>query len=305
MGRTNFLFRYYIMPRLYNISNLERCPKGTHRNRKTKECEEKSAIKEKKRCPKGTRRNRKTKECEENASSIVKSVNDVCSVCLGTIHDDKYKTECNHTFHSKCLGGWCSRLSDGKKTCPYCREKIAADCKKIEPLFSSNIFPYVSKLFFYPSKGAYYYNDVKKAEADNNRVIHQFLDDPTFDPNVQRRTRLGDSEDEGKTPLMIALYYRKCEIAEKLLKLPGIDINIVDKDNRSALDYAVAGNSPWCKAAIELLLKHPDINTDIKAFIRDPNQATALHTALKFNNTTAIALFKKYKKVPRALRGLI
>ena len=269
------------------------CPKGTRKNPKSGKCEPHSA-KERKNCPKGSRRNKKTQNCDKTITTVAKTVDEICSICLGVIEDDKYKTECNHTFHSKCLGTWCSRLTIGKKTCPFCREKIAADCKKIEPIVSANIFPYVSNLFF----GSHDYSDPKKAEADNNRVIYQSLDDPTFDPNVQRR-------DDGQTPLMIALYYRKCEIAEKLLKLPGIDVNIVDKDNKSALHYAVASNTPGCKAAIDLLLKHPDINTDIKAFNRPTNAATALHIALEKNNTTAIAIFKKYKKIPKALKGLV
>ena len=275
------------------MSKIERCPKGTRRNRKTKICEEKPSIKEKKRCPKGTRRNRKTKICEEKLVSVVQSVNDVCSICLGVIDDDKYKTECNHTFHTKCLGVWCGRLPDGKKTCPYCREKIVVDCKKIEPIVSSNIFPYLNKLFY----EADHNRNAKKAEQDNNRVIYHFLGDPLFDPNIQQHT-------DGRTPLMVALYYRKCAIAEKLMKLPGINVNIVDNDNKSALHYAVANNGR-CKDVIELLLKHPDINTDIKDFTRSENAATALHVALKDKNFTAINLFKKYKKVPKALKQLL
>jgi hypothetical protein len=280
------------------MQNRAKCPNGTRKNQKSGKCEPHSA-KERKNCPKGSRRNKKTQNCDKTITKVAKhaklakTVDEICSICLGVIEDDKYKTECNHTFHSKCLGVWCSRLTIDKKTCPFCRENIAADCKKIEPIVSANIFPYVSRMFF----GSHDYSDTKKAEADNNRVIQHFLDDHTFDPNVQQR-------DDGQTPLMIALYYRKCEIAEKLLKLPGIDVNIVDKDNKSALHYAVDNNGQ-CKAAIELLLKHPDINTDIKAFNRPTNTATALHIALEKNNTTAIALFKKYKKIPKTLKGLV
>jgi len=40
-----------------------RCPRGTHRNKKTGNCEKKSAQ-TRKRCPNGTRRNKKTGNCE-------------------------------------------------------------------------------------------------------------------------------------------------------------------------------------------------------------------------------------------------
>ena len=129
------------------MSELKRCPRGTRRNKRTRECE-KMVTKERKNCPRGTRRNKKTRKCDPFVIPV-KSVNDVCSICLGVIDDDKYKTKCKHTFHSKCLGAWCGRLSDGKKTCPYCREKIASDCKKIEPIVSSNIFPYLDTFKFF------------------------------------------------------------------------------------------------------------------------------------------------------------
>ena len=41
----------------------KRCPNGSRRNKKTKQCVRKSAMGKKKRCPKGSRRNRKTKQC--------------------------------------------------------------------------------------------------------------------------------------------------------------------------------------------------------------------------------------------------
>ena len=41
----------------------KRCPNGSRRNKKTKQCVRKSAMGKKKRCPKGSRRNRKTMKC--------------------------------------------------------------------------------------------------------------------------------------------------------------------------------------------------------------------------------------------------
>jgi len=47
------------------IPKLKRCPNGTYRDKKTKECVAKTTVKEKlPRCPKGTRRNPKTQLCE-------------------------------------------------------------------------------------------------------------------------------------------------------------------------------------------------------------------------------------------------
>jgi ankyrin repeat protein len=137
---------------------------------------------------------------------------------------------------------------------------------------------------------------VKKEEEDNDRVIQRFLDDPSFDPNVRRYT-------DGKTPLMCALDTRKCAFAEKIVKRPDIKVNLVDNDNRSALHYSVKIRG--CDHVTELLLKHSDINTDIKDDDRSEHEATALHAALKANNSTAVALFKKYKKVPKAMKSLV
>ena len=58
------------------------------------------------------------------------------------------------------------------------------------------------------------------------------------------------------------------------------------------------------KTANELSLKHPDINTDINDFDSQAVDAIPLHDDLKENNSTVIALFKKYKKVPKALKWL-
>ena len=47
------------------IPKLKRCPNGTYRDKKTKECVAKTTAKVKlPRCPKGTRRNPKTQLCE-------------------------------------------------------------------------------------------------------------------------------------------------------------------------------------------------------------------------------------------------
>ena len=58
---------------------------------------------------------------------------------------------------------------------------------------------------------------------------------------------------------------------------------------------------------IDKLLKRPDINTEIRVVdVRlETAGKTPLELAIANNNLTAIALFKKYKKVPKALKGLV
>ena len=49
--------------RLAKKEKKPRCPKGTHRNKKTGNCEKKS-MQSRKRCPNGTRRSKKSGKCE-------------------------------------------------------------------------------------------------------------------------------------------------------------------------------------------------------------------------------------------------
>lgn len=46
----------------------------------------------------------------------------LCSICLGTVGRKRYKTCCNHHFHSKCLLRWIL-VND---TCPMCRTMLRA-----------------------------------------------------------------------------------------------------------------------------------------------------------------------------------
>ena len=42
----------------------------------------------------------------------------VCSICLNEIeNNDEYKTNCNHTFHKKCIDKWFQK----SHRCPLCR----------------------------------------------------------------------------------------------------------------------------------------------------------------------------------------
>jgi hypothetical protein len=64
----------------------KRCPNGSRRNKKTKQCVRKSAMGKKKRCPKGSRRNRKTKECVRK-SAMKKRLTKAQKSFLNTIRE--------------------------------------------------------------------------------------------------------------------------------------------------------------------------------------------------------------------------
>ena len=184
-----------------------------------------------------------------------------CAICQERHDDDVIiKTECGHSFHKKCLGRWCNTPTDASKTCPICRANIAALCENIKPFNSIGIMRHLDAIFVkidgYPGR------DVERRRLENNRIIHEYLDNPEFDPNV--------SDNENRTPLYIAVERSRDDVIDKLLK-------------------------------------RPDINTEIRIFDDElqPTGKTPLELAIANNNLTAIALFKKYKKVPKALKGLV
>jgi hypothetical protein len=43
-----------------------------------------------------------------------------CPICLNTVKDDVYNTECSHKFCVSCIDGWVKI----KKNCPCCRKEI-------------------------------------------------------------------------------------------------------------------------------------------------------------------------------------
>ena len=45
---------------------------------------------------------------------------DSCTICLENLITDKYKLECHHTFHTKCITKWFTK----SRTCPVCRRNI-------------------------------------------------------------------------------------------------------------------------------------------------------------------------------------
>lgn len=189
-----------------------------------------------------------------SAKASPKSPDDVCSICLGVIDDDKFKTKCGHTFHTKCIGMWCNVRSGVAKVCPYCRQVIDEDCKDLLDVESIGIMPYLKRMFFHTT--AYGRADVDKQIADNDAVIQKYLDAPRFDPNVV--------DEDSNTPLHIAVERRRLSVIKNLLARKEIDTNI-----------------------------------------RNSHGKLAIEIAMERDNKDILAAFKKHKKVPKALKGLI
>jgi len=236
-------------------------PKSTRKNKKT--------LKANKNSTKRLRKNKKTRRNvkkhrryggapptdEKEMPQPVEE--EECAICQEKHDDDVIiKTDCRHTFHKRCLGLWCNtRASDADKTCPICRANIAALCDNIKPFNSLGIMRHLDAMFF--NIGGYAGVDVESRRLENNRIIHEYLDNPEFDPNV--------SDSQNRTPLYIAVERSRYDVIDKLLKRPDIDTEIREtRYNKTPLDLAMANN-----------------------------------------NLTAIASFKKYKKVPKALKGLV
>lgn len=243
-------------------------PKSTRKNKKT--------LRAKKNSPKRLRKNKTTrnKKTRRNVKKHrryggappteagekempQKEEEEECAICQERHDDDVIiKTGCGHSFHKKCLGLWCNtRASDADKTCPICRANIAALCDNIKPFNSLGIMRHLEAMFF--NIGGYAGRDVEARRLENNRIIHEYLDNPEFDPNV--------SDSQNRTPLYIAVERSRDDVIDKLLK-------------------------------------RPDINTEIRETRSDK---TPLELAIANNKLTAIALFKKYKKIPKALKGLV
>ena len=245
-------------------------PKSSRKNKKT--------LKAKKNSPKRLRKNKRTRRnvkkhrryggapptdekemppTDEKAMPQKVEEEEECAICQERHDDDVIiKTKCGHSFHKRCLGLWCNtRASDADKTCPICRANIAALCDNIKPFNSLGIMRHLDAMFF--NIGGYAGVDVESRRLENNRIIHEYLDNPEFDPNV--------SDSQNRTPLYIAVERSRYDVIDKLLKRPDIDTEIREtRYNKTPLDLAMANN-----------------------------------------NLTAIASFKKYKKVPKALKGLV
>ena len=56
--------------------------------------------------------------------------------------------------------------------------------------------------------------DVESKRMENRRIIHEYLDNPTFDPNVY--------DSQNRTPLYLAVERSRDDVIDKLLKHPEI-----------------------------------------------------------------------------------
>ncbi len=87
-------------------------------------------------------------------------------------------------------------------------------------------------------------------------------------------------------------------VIQKYLDASSFDPNVVDEDNNTPLHIAVKRKR---LPVIKNLLARKDIDTNI----RNNDGKLAIEIAMEANYRDAIAAFKKYKKVPKALKGLI
>ena len=228
-------------------------PKSTRKNKKT--------LKAKKISPKRLRKNKTTRNkktrrnvkkhrryggappTDEIPPSDEKKMpqkveEEVCSICHDVVNPNvRIKTNCGHSFHKKCLGLWCSNQpSDTDKICPMCRANIASLCKDIEPINSLGIMRHLETTFVKIKGPAG--SDVESKKMENNRIIHEYLDDPTFDPNV--------SDSQNKTPLYVAVERSRYDVIDKLLKHPDINIDIREREtlyNKTPLELAIANRN--------------------------------------------------------------
>ena len=222
-------------------------PKSTRKNKKT--------LKAKKNSPKRLRKNKKTRRnvkkhrryggappTDEKAMPTDKKAmpqkvdeEEQCAICQEKHDDVIIKTDCRHTFHKKCLGFWCNkRASDSDKTCPICRANIASLCKDIEPINSLGIMRHLETTFV--DIPGYAGRDVESKRIENNRIIHEYLDNPTFNPNV--------SDSQNKTPLYVAVESSRDDVIDKLLKYPHINIDIREtRYKRTPLELAIANSN--------------------------------------------------------------
>ena len=213
-----------------------RCPKGTRKNRATGKCEKYKEGEKKQRCPKGTRRSQFSGNCESYRDLIlngmehmiqvehkpVKKVsiaNSPCPVCLKKLGNDSYKTNCGHHYHKICFRVYCAIQeveNRNKESCMVCGKSISAECDKLKPINSSNIF-YQLNLFTWPQTAAW--KEFKTTQ------IFRYLNNESFNPNV--KSELDESV------LQVAIQRDMPDVVENLLKRS--DIRVSDDDVRTLI----------------------------------------------------------------------
>jgi hypothetical protein len=189
------------------------------------------------RCSNGTRKNKKTGKCESVLANT-------CAICLDRIASDKVKTKCKHTFHKRCLIGWCKHTKDAP-TCPICRKDIKETCVKIEPFDSDEVFRYINN----------------EGDSSADRIF--------------------------KTQKLAGIIHHK-----------DFDVNVKDNDGNSILkrlSYNRYNNGGEYMVEIDYLLGKPSIEVS-------PDLVRSLIVDKK---SKIIQLFKKHKKIPKGLKGLI
>jgi hypothetical protein len=87
-------------------------------------------------------------------------------------------------------------------------------------------------------------------------------------------------------------------VIQKYLDAPRFDPNVVDEDNNTPLHIAVERRRLF---VVKNLLARREIDTNI----RNSHGKLAIEIAMDMDNKDAIAAFKKHKKIPKALKGLI
>ena len=70
-------------------------------------------------------------------------MNSVCSICLDSIDNDIYKTQCNHMFHYKCFYTY-ARYKEFYLTCPNCLSYLY-----VYPNNLDWIKMYIRRFFYY------------------------------------------------------------------------------------------------------------------------------------------------------------
>lgn len=105
-----------------------------------------------------------------------------------------------------------------------------------------------------------------------------------------------NSRDEiGRTALSWATFYGNQELVKLLLQMPGIDVNIQDKWNYSALHFAAKAH----ENIVRLLLQTPNIDVNL----RDILDQTALLEAITHEQENVIKLLLQMPKINANIRN--